>query len=50
MSEAQQKVASTIGIPVATRHIFLCAEQTKPKCCDRERGIAAWDFLKRRLK
>jgi (2Fe-2S) ferredoxin len=50
MSEAQQKIAATIGIPTARRHIFLCAEQTKPKCCDLERGVAAWDFLKRRLK
>jgi (2Fe-2S) ferredoxin len=43
-------VVTTIGIPVARRHIFLCAEQTKPKCCDHERGVAAWDFLKKRLK
>jgi (2Fe-2S) ferredoxin len=44
------KIVTTIGIPVARRHIFLCAEQTKPKCCDMERGVAAWDYLKRRLK
>ncbi len=50
MTESQQKIASTIGIPVATRHIFLCSEQTTPKCCERERGVAAWDFLKKRLK
>jgi (2Fe-2S) ferredoxin len=43
-------IVQTIGIPVARRHIFLCAEQTKPKCCDLERGVAAWDYLKRRLK
>jgi (2Fe-2S) ferredoxin len=42
--------ASAVGIPVARRHIFLCCEQTKPKCCDRERGIAAWEYLKERLK
>jgi hypothetical protein len=50
MTESQQKVAVTIGVPVARRHIFLCAEQTKPKCCDMERGVAAWEFLKKRLK
>ena len=50
MSDSQQKIAITIGIPVARRHIFLCAEQTKPKCCDMERGVAAWDYLKKRLK
>ena len=45
-----QLKAATIGIPVARRHIFLCAEQTKPKCCDKDRGLAAWDYLKARLK
>jgi (2Fe-2S) ferredoxin len=50
MSESQQKIATTIGVPVARRHIFLCADQTTAKCCDKERGIAAWDFLKKRLK
>jgi (2Fe-2S) ferredoxin len=49
VTESQQKIASKIGIPVARRHIFLCADQAKPKCCDKERGIAAWDFLKTRL-
>src|SRR6187402_14074 len=43
-------LAQSIGVPVARRHIFLCADQTNPKCCDKERGIAAWDFLKERLK
>ena len=49
MTDSQLKVADTIGVPVARRHIFLCADQTTPKCCDKERGIAAWDFLKKRL-
>ena len=46
----QTGTARSIGIDVAHRHIFLCADQTTPKCCDRERGIAAWDYLKSRLK
>jgi (2Fe-2S) ferredoxin len=49
-SNSQRSVAVTIGVPVARRHIFLCADQTTPKCCDKTRGIAAWDYLKRRLK
>jgi len=32
------------------RHIFLCADQTKPKCCTKEVGLAAWNYLKGRLK
>ncbi len=43
-------VAKKLGLPVARRHIFLCTDATEPKCCDRERSLAAWDFLKRRLK
>jgi (2Fe-2S) ferredoxin len=49
-SESQRNVAITIGVPVARRHIFLCCDQTTPKCCEKERGLAAWEYLKRRLK
>jgi (2Fe-2S) ferredoxin len=41
--------ASAVGIPVARRHIFLCCEQSKPKCSDFEQSVAAWEYLKRRL-
>ncbi len=42
-------MAANLGIGHLGRHIFLCADQTKPKCCDKEEGIAAWDYLKKRL-
>jgi (2Fe-2S) ferredoxin len=42
--------AESLGIPATRRHIFLCCDQTKPKCCDRERGLEAWEYLKKRLK
>lgn len=42
--------ADSVGVTVARRHIFLCCEQAKPKCCDLERGRAAWEYLKNRLK
>ena len=47
---SQEQVAADIGIPSAKRHIFLCCDQTTPKCCEKERSLAAWDFLKGRLK
>ena len=50
MTEAQRQIATTIGVDVARRHILLCCDQTTPKCCEKERGLAAWEFLKRRLK
>ena len=40
----------SLGIEKFRRHIFLCADATGPKCCPREAGLAAWEFLKRRLK
>lgn len=50
MSDTQQRIATTIGVDVAQRHIFLCCDQTTPKCCDKARSLAAWEYLKRRLK
>lgn len=31
------------------RHIFLCCDQNKPKCCKKEEGIESWNYLKERL-
>jgi (2Fe-2S) ferredoxin len=50
MTDSQRKVMADVGIPVARRHIFLCSDQTTPKCCEKARGLEAWDYLKRRLK
>ena len=48
--ERQRKVAEALGVPVSRRHIFLCCDQAKPKCAERERTLEAWQYLKRRLK
>lgn len=45
-----QRVAAELGIGQFRRHIFLCADPTKPKCSPREASLEAWEFLKRRLK
>jgi len=42
-------IAADKMIPQMRRHIFLCSDQTKPKCCTREIGLEAWDYLKARL-
>jgi (2Fe-2S) ferredoxin len=49
-AESQRRVAASVGVPEIRRHIFLCCDQTKPKCCERERSLAAWAYLKARLK
>ena len=38
------------GYARTKRHIFLCAEAAKAKCCPRSQGLASWQFLKRRLR
>ena len=49
-TDSQRQVAVSIGVPAARRHIFLCCDQTSPKCCDKDRSLQAWEFLKKRLK
>ena len=44
------KIADELGIGAIRRHIFLCCDQTKPKCCDKDDGLESWKFLKSRLK
>lgn len=48
--ERLRYLAGKLGLTVIQRHIFLCADQTTPKCCDKERSLIAWDYLKSRLK
>lgn len=50
MIDTLEDIAQSIGVPVARRHVFLCADQTTPKCCDKDRSLVAWDYLKKRLK
>ena len=42
--------AQQLSIPQIDKHLFLCADQTKPLCCQKEVGLQAWDYLKRRIK
>src|SRR5688572_22074702 len=44
------KCVETLGLKKYRRHILLCADQTEPKCAPREQTLAAWEFLKGRLK
>jgi (2Fe-2S) ferredoxin len=44
-----RNVAEALQLSRIERHIFLCCDQTKPKCCERQAGLEAWEYLKRRL-
>lgn len=45
-----QTAVKALSLDQIQRHILICADQTKPKCCSKEAGIAAWNYLKQRLK
>ncbi|NJK38331.1 MAG: ferredoxin [Oscillatoriales cyanobacterium RM2_1_1] len=49
-SNLLQTCVQTLGLNQIQRHIFICADQTKPKCCTKAVGLEAWDYLKRRLE
>jgi (2Fe-2S) ferredoxin len=43
-------IATSLGIGSLDRHIFLCAQQSTPRCASYEEGAVVWRYLKRRLK
>jgi (2Fe-2S) ferredoxin len=43
-------IADALSVPVAQRHVFLCADQTTPKCAPVEQTNGVWRYLKSRLK
>ena len=45
----QREAAERLGVPSLRRHIFLCCDQSVPKCCDKARSLEAWNYLKSRL-
>jgi (2Fe-2S) ferredoxin len=47
--DKQRHVAKAQGVPGIRRHIFLCCDQTNPKCSAKQESLEAWDYLKRRL-
>ena len=50
MTDTLNNKVELLGINKIKRHIFLCADPTKPNCCAQEAGSTAWEFLKKRLK
>lgn len=45
-----ERIAKNLRLGRIKRHIFLCADQSDPKCCSKEVGLESWDYLKRRIK
>ena len=49
MSDNINNKAKKLGIKNIKKHIFLCCDQTKDKCCKRDVSIQSWNYLKNRL-
>ena len=51
MSEISElpTIAANLGIGKLERHIFLCADQTKPKCSSKEESNEVWEHVKKRV-
>jgi (2Fe-2S) ferredoxin len=45
-----EQIVEALRIRSVGRHIFLCADQSKPKCCSLETGLESWNYLKHRLE
>jgi len=44
-----RKTVEKLGVDKIRRHIFLCADQTEPKCSRKQDSLESWAYLKRRL-
>ncbi len=49
-AERLESIAAALSIANADRHIFLCADQSNPRCAPREKTNELWRHLKTRLK
>jgi (2Fe-2S) ferredoxin len=50
MTNELSAAIETFGLEKYRRHIFLCADQTEPKCATKDASLESWEYLKRRLK
>ena len=50
MSSSLSQCVDALALNAIERHVFICADQTKPKCCDKASSINAWNYLKKRLQ
>jgi (2Fe-2S) ferredoxin len=49
MAEELADIAAKLGIERVGRHIFLCCDQSEPKCAPVAATMESWLFLKKRL-
>ena len=50
MTDRLRAIANSLSIGGLQRHLFLCAQQTTPKCSTYDDSAATWRYVKARLK
>ena len=50
MTDRLEAIASALSIGNLWRHVFLCAQQTTPRCSTYAESADSWRYLKSRLK
>jgi len=50
MNELLKQKVEKLHLAEIKRHIFLCCDQSVPKCCDLGVGLKSWEYLKERLQ
>ncbi|GAB1266607.1 (2Fe-2S) ferredoxin domain-containing protein [Aurantivibrio infirmus] len=43
------RAAKNLRLSDIERHIFLCADQSEAKCCNKDDSLLSWNYLKRRI-
>lgn len=50
MLELLEQRVNKLRLQDIRRHIFLCCDQSVPKCCDKAVSLKSWEYLKKRLE
>lgn len=49
LQKAVDEKAALLNLGNVRKHIFLCCDQTQPKCCSKEASLLSWKYLKNRI-
>lgn len=44
-----RRTAKNLNLDGIEKHIFLCADQTEAKCCNKDASLESWNYLKKRI-
>jgi len=50
MSASLETKAKKLGLDNIEKHIFLCCDQERQKCCAGDVSLKSWEYLKKRLQ